>query len=386
MKVVAFIPVRCGSRSIPFKNIEPINGKPLIYWTASALSACETVDEVWIGTDCAEIATVVESLKLQKVKVYHRSPENATDEASTESVLLEFIQQYPDLHPESTLLLVQATSPLLQANHIEEALQKFSVGDFDSLLSCVGSKRFFWRQDGTPINYDYRQRPRRQNFAGWMMENGAFYIQKVAGILANQNRLGGKVGFYEMPDYTATELDEPIDWLITEKLMQHYLPAQPIHGAIRLVLTDVDGVLTDGSMYYGEMGDELKRFNTRDGMGFELLRKAGIKTGIITSENTQIVARRAAKIKADYLYQGQRDGGKLAAARLICEKETITLAEVAYIGDDLNCISLLEKAGLAACPADAVAEVKNIPGIRILTTKGGEGCVRELAEMILNGR
>lgn len=152
---------------------------------------------------------------------------------------------------------------------------------------------------------------------------------------------------------------------------------------IKLFLTDVDGVLTDGSMYYTESGDEFKKFNTRDGMGFELLRKAGIKTGIITSENTQIVARRAAKIKADYLYQGHRDGGKLTAALEICESEGITLSEVAYIGDDLNCISLLEKVGLAACPADAVEAVKAVPGIVLLHKKGGEGCVRELVEQIL---
>ncbi|WP_207507229.1 KdsC family phosphatase [Telluribacter humicola] len=153
--------------------------------------------------------------------------------------------------------------------------------------------------------------------------------------------------------------------------------------AIKLFLTDVDGVLTDGGMYYTESGDEFKKFNTRDGMGFELLRKAGIKTGIITSENTQIVARRAAKIKADYLHQGQRDGGKLAAALEICKQEGISLQEVAYIGDDLNCIELLKKAGLAACPADAVAQVKALPNIHVLKTKGGEGCVRELVEMIV---
>jgi 3-deoxy-D-manno-octulosonate 8-phosphate phosphatase (KDO 8-P phosphatase) len=152
---------------------------------------------------------------------------------------------------------------------------------------------------------------------------------------------------------------------------------------IRLFLTDVDGVLTDCGMYYTESGDEFKKFNTRDGMAFELLRKAGIKTGIITSENTQIVARRAAKIKADYLYQGHRDGSKLTAALEICKKEGISLHEVAYIGDDLNCIGLLEKAGLAACPADAVAEVKAVPGIRVMASNGGAGCVREFVEMLL---
>ncbi len=152
---------------------------------------------------------------------------------------------------------------------------------------------------------------------------------------------------------------------------------------IKLFLTDVDGVLTDGGMYYAENGDELKRFNTRDGMAFELLRRAGIKTGIITSENTTLVARRAAKVKADYLYQGQRDGGKLTAAEEICAKEGITLQEVAYIGDDLNCIPLLEKVGRAACPTDAVDAVKAISSIFVLFKKGGEGCVREFVEQIV---
>ena len=153
---------------------------------------------------------------------------------------------------------------------------------------------------------------------------------------------------------------------------------------IKLFLTDVDGVLTDGGMYYSENGDELKKFNTRDGMGFELLRKAGIKTGIITSENTKIVERRAAKLKVDYLYQGKREGGKLAAAKEICIKENITLENVAYIGDDINCMDLLEAVGLAACPADAVQTVKNIKGIYELTTRGGEGAMREFVEIMLS--
>lgn len=153
---------------------------------------------------------------------------------------------------------------------------------------------------------------------------------------------------------------------------------------IKLFLTDVDGVLTDGGMYYSENGDELKKFNTRDGMAFELLRKAGIKTGIITSENTEIVERRASKLKVDYLYQGKREGGKLAAAQDICEKEKITLKEVAYIGDDINCIDLLEAVGMAACPADAMLTVKNVKDIQSLTMKGGEGVVREFVEMLLS--
>jgi len=152
---------------------------------------------------------------------------------------------------------------------------------------------------------------------------------------------------------------------------------------IKLFLSDVDGVLTDGSMYYTESGDEMKRFHTYDGMAFELLRKAGIKTGIITSENTAIVARRAEKLKVDYLYQGHRDGGKLMIAQEICEKEGISLDEVAYIGDDINCRALLEAVGYKACPANARPEIKAIEGITLLATTGGSGAVREWVEMLL---
>jgi len=154
--------------------------------------------------------------------------------------------------------------------------------------------------------------------------------------------------------------------------------------AIKLFLTDVDGVLTDAGMYYSEAGDELKKFNTHDGMGLQLIREKGIKTGIITSENTKMVERRFNKLKLDYLYQGKREGGKLASVKEICEKEGISLSEVAYIGDDVNCFELLSNVGLAACPANALDAIKNIPGIIQMKKKGGEGCVREFLEMIIS--
>ena len=152
---------------------------------------------------------------------------------------------------------------------------------------------------------------------------------------------------------------------------------------IKLFLTDVDGTLTDGGMYYTASGDTMKKFNTRDGMGLQLLQKTGVKVGIITSENTDIVTKRAEKLGLDFLVQGKRDGGKLAAAREICETLGITLNELAYIGDDVNCAELLRNAGIAACPADALPQVKAITGIRIMSLKGGEGCVREFINSLL---
>ena len=384
MKTIAFIPVRGGSKSIPLKNIKPFCGKPLVCWNIEALETCPKVDQVVVATDSDEIWTTVEKQNYKKTILYRRSAENACDTASTESVMLEYIHD-AKLAEENIFMLVQATSPLTETIHFSEALQMYSKGEYDSILTCVRNFRFFWNEDGTSMNYDYMNRPRRQNFSGMLMENGAFYINTVKNILDNGNRLGGKIGIYEMPEYTATEIDEPDDWIILENLMRKYVLAHQIESkiTIKLLLSDIDGTLTDGGMYYSENGDEQKRFNTRDGMGMGMLREKGIKVGIITSEDRQLNQRRADKLKLDFFYQGKKNGGKLAVAREICQKMGISMHEVAYIGDDVNCIELLSAVGMAACPADADSRVKAIPGIHVMTKKGGEGCVREFCEMLM---
>ncbi len=380
--VIAFIPVRGGSKSIPLKNIKPFCGKPLVCWNIEALEACSTIDKVIVATDSKEIENVVVTRNHSKTTIYHRSAENASDTASTESVMLEYIN-YAKLQDDTVFMLVQATSPLTQTQHFAEALQVYASGEYDSMLSCVRNKRFFWNEDGSPLNYDYRNRPRRQEFAGMMMENGAFYINTVGNIIRDKNRLSGKIGIYEMPEYTATEIDELDDWMILENLMSRHVALQkPDYSQIKLFLTDIDGTLTDGGMYYSENGDELKKFNTRDGMGLKMLQERGIKVGIITSEDRKLNERRAEKLKVDYIRQGKKGGGKLAVALEICEEMGITLKEVAYIGDDVNCYELLSSVGLAACPADACEKVKNIQNIHVLARKGGDGCVREYVEII----
>jgi N-acylneuraminate cytidylyltransferase len=383
--VIAFIPVRGGSKSIPLKNIKPFCEKPLVCWNIEALEDCPVVDEIVVATDSDKIEEVITSKHYQKTIIYRRSAQNASDTASTESVMLEYIQ-YADLLKDTIFMLVQATSPLTQSVHFSEALDLYAEGHYDSLLSCVRNKRFFWSEDGLSLNYDYTHRPRRQEFDGIMMENGAFYINTVKNIMANGNRLSGRIGIYEMPEYTASEIDEPEDWFYLEDLMRRNILSKKNNSlkSVKLFLSDVDGVLTDAGMYYSEKGDELKKFNTHDGMGFRLLKEAGIKTGIITTENTKIVENRARKLNVDFLYQGKREGGKLEVAKEICEKEGITLEEVAYIGDDINCFNLLSSVGFAACPANALPRIKSIPGILNLQKCGGDGAVREFVEWILS--
>ena len=219
---IAFIPVRGGSKSIPLKNIKPINGKPLVYWTALAAEDSKIVDKVIIATDSKEIKDTVLSFGFKKLEVYDRNPENAQDTSSTESVMLEYIEK-SNLNPKDNFILIQATSPLLKSNYIDEMFEKLENSDADSIFSAVREKQFHWieTENGVePINYDYRNRPRRQEFQGILAENGACYINSVENILRDKCRLSGKITTYEMPAKTAYEIDEESDWLIIENLMK----------------------------------------------------------------------------------------------------------------------------------------------------------------------
>ena len=378
---IAFIPVRGGSKSIPLKNIKDFCGKPLVYWTVSALQETNEIDKIIVATDSEQIKQTVIDFGLSKIEVYDRKPENAIDTASTESVMLEYINAV-NLPDDTVFMLVQATSPLTQAKDFSAGLKMFFSGEYDSILTCVRNYRFYWNDDGTPKNYDYRNRPRRQDFHGTYMENGAFYISTVKNIKGSGNRLSGIIGIYEMPEYTAVEIDEPDDWAILENLMQrHILDKQLEIPEIKMFLTDCDGCLTDGGMYYSEKGDELKKFNTKDGMGFKLLREAGIITGVITGETKELNKARAKKLKLDVLEQGVND--KLALIKTLCRKYNIALENVTYVGDDINDLEAIKAVGFGCCVANGMPEVKSVAKY-VTQTPGGSGAIREVVEIIKN--
>jgi len=197
-------------------------GKPLIWWTIHALSKTNTVDEIIVATDSSKIENIVEDFGFEQVKIYHRSPLNATDQSSTESVMLEYIESVA-LDRNTRFLLVQATSPFTRPEDFKNALDLFHSTQCDSILSVVENKRFFWSKNGEALNYNYKNRSRRQDLEASLMENGAFYISTVKDILVSKNRLSGKVLPYIMPEYTGLELDEPMDWLQGEAIMKFLL-------------------------------------------------------------------------------------------------------------------------------------------------------------------
>ncbi|MGI0073234.1 MAG: KdsC family phosphatase [Nitrosotalea sp.] len=150
---------------------------------------------------------------------------------------------------------------------------------------------------------------------------------------------------------------------------------------IKIVLTDVDGVLTDGGMYYSDKGDIMKKFHVLDGMGVTLLRKKNIPTIIITKEKTRIVKQWTLKMKIEKLYDGIIQ--KEAMFDEICRHYKVQHDEVAYIGDDINDVELLKKVGLSATPRDGIKKAKDVCDY-ICRTSGGCGAFRELADLILS--
>ena len=388
---VAFIPVRGGSKSIPLKNIKLICGKPLVYWTIKAACGCSYIDRVYVATDSDIIKKTVESFKtgaetalFSKTEVIGRSADSASDTASTEFAMLEFAAKYQF----DNIVLIQATSPLLQASDLEHGFEVFETKGTDSVLSVVRQKRFHWENDDCgyahPTNYDVFHRPRRQEFEGYLVENGAFYITSKFDLIKSQNRVSGNIKVVEMNEDTFLEIDEPNDWGIAETLMKKRDISTPIDvSEIKMFLTDCDGCLTDGGMYYDENGNEMKRFCTQDGMGFELLKKVGIVTGIISGEDRELIKNRGKKIGADIVLLGVKD--KVKAIIELSQKYRINVHEIAYLGDDLNDIDAIHLVGLGCSVPNGTRGALEA-AIYVTKKAGGYGAVREVADLLVEAK
>lgn len=152
---------------------------------------------------------------------------------------------------------------------------------------------------------------------------------------------------------------------------------------IRLVLTDVDGVLTDGGVFYGADGEVMKRFNIRDGMGVERLREIGVEVGIITGEKSESVVRRAEKLNIEMVHLFCKD--KPAVVQEMIDQKKFSTEEIAFIGDDVNDIEAMKLVGLSAAPADAFFKAREQAHF-VCRRPGGHGAFRELAEFIIEAK
>jgi YrbI family 3-deoxy-D-manno-octulosonate 8-phosphate phosphatase len=381
MKKIAIIPLRKGSKGIIGKNKKKLFGRPLYQWVLTEAIFSE-LDKVFIYTDDTEIIEQInnEYFWTDKVEAKERSQESATDMASTEDAMVEFATKIN--HDFDILTLLQATSPLTSRNDINKCLGEIINKKYDSALTVVKTKRFVWSKEGESLNYDYLKRPRRQDFNGLFIENGAVYSINKEYFLKSNNRLGGKISTVEMSEDTLFEIDEIEDWLIVEKLIQHRLNSYKKRASkIKAMVFDVDGVFTDGTVGVSNDGELFKRFSLRDGMGFELLKESGITPIVMTSEDSNIVCSRMDKLKLKETYLGVKD--KFSRIEAVMNKLQLTRNEVAYVGDDINDLPNIASMGWGICPADAIETIKQNADI-VTSFKGGDKSIREAIEFIIN--
>lgn len=373
-KIIALVPLRGGSKSIPRKNIKPLAGRPLCDWAIR--SACDSgvFDEVWVSSDDEEI---LEYARRAGVQAHRRSEASATDQASSESVM----QDFADAHPEfDVICLIQATSPLTLPEHFQQAVALFKREQADALVTVSRKHVFIWSEDGNAVNYDPVQRPRRQDWAGELFENGAFYLTRKETFESEQCRLGGKIAVYEMPAHCAVEIDETEDWIIMETMVRRF-GYRPRGTEIRLLVLDVDGVLTDGRVWYSQQGEAMKTFSLRDGHGLALVRQHGVEVGIITGEENGFVTSRAAKLGIERIAMGRRE--KLEVLDAWREELGLEWEQIAYMGDDLPDLPCLQAVGLSGCPRDAEPEIRRSVDC-ITEARGGHGAVREFVNFLLD--
>lgn len=381
-RVVAIVPARGGSKGVPRKNLQPVGGVPLIVRAIRSLHATPEVDVVVVTTDDPEI----ESLARQAgAGVVVRPAELAADVSSSESALLHALEVL-DAHGvrPQVIVFAQATSPFIDPSDVSAAIKNVSDGRHDVVFSAFASHSFLWSDDPAGaggVNHDHRSRQRRQDREPQYQETGAFYVMAAEGFIEHEFRFFGRVGIQPVAEATAIEIDT-VDQLRVAQLMSSHAGRMSASGdepAVAAVVTDFDGVHTTDRVTVDEHGVESVTVNRSDGMGVARLRAAGIPVLILSTERNGVVAARARKLGVEAV-TGCDD--KLTALREWAAGKGIPLSDVAYLGNDVNDLDCLRAVGWPVAVPEAHPHVLHAARV-VLSRRGGDGAVRELAERVL---
>lgn len=379
MKKIGCIPLRQGSKGIPGKNKRKMVGRPLFTWVLGE-AIFSDLDVIFVFTDDEDIIDFIakEYKWTSKVKAVKRSAESASDTASTEMAMLELCDTLN--YNFDVFCLLQATSPFTKREDINNCLNALDASH-DSALTVVNTHRFLWNENGTPINYNPLQRPRRQDFNGLLIENGAVYTCKKEVLLKHKNRLGEQVAIVKMHEDSLLEIDSESDWVAVESLLIERQKREKQSKKITHVVLDVDGVFTDGCITYSKDGELSKVFDMRDGMGLEILRQFNVEVIVMTSEHSELVAKRMEKLKIKQVYLGVKD--KYTLLHKIIQDQNVMLSNIAYVGDDVNDLTNICSVGWSLAPNNATAVVKQHADI-VLSKNSANGAIREACQFIMN--
>ncbi|MDP3949302.1 acylneuraminate cytidylyltransferase [Microbacterium sp.] len=376
---VAVIPARGGSKGVPRKNLRRIGGVPLIQRAVRAAAAAEHVDLVVVSTDDDEIA---ELSVAAGARVIRRPAEISGDTASSESAVLHALDALESAgETVDIVVFIQATSPFIPSDRIDAAVDEVRSGRYDSMFSAHETYGFLWRRDddqaAAAINHDAARRPRRQDREPHYLETGAFYVFQADGFRRAGHRFFGRVGIVEVPELSAVEIDDEQHAAVASALAP--LMDQPESIDVKAVVTDFDGVHTDDTALVDAEGREQVRVSREDGMGVARLRRAGIPMLILSTEVNPVVRARADKLRVPVRH-GIDDKEEALAAW--AAENGIALADIAYLGNDVNDLPAMRIVGWPVAVANAHPEVRAAARV-VLEKSGGQGAVRELIERVL---
>lgn len=391
MKAVCIIPARGGSKGIPRKNLIDFCGHPLLAWSILQARQAERVEEIYVTSDDPEILAVANQYGAHPIE---RPAEIAGDTATSEEALqhaLDHIRTVKGKDPEVVAFL-QCTSPLRTPDDIDGAVEALEAEGADSLFSMAVLEDFCaWSeqdQELRSLTYDYLHRGRRQDRKPLYLENGSIYLFRPQVLARYNNRLGGKIAMFAMESWKSWEVDSPDDIVLCAFFFQRhdlgrYASAVrsdlPAYQEIELLVYDFDGVMTDNRTIVDQNGKESVIVSRADGLGIDMLRKRGLRQLILSTEANPVVRARAAKLKLPVIGNCPN---KLAALENYAQKHRINLAKVIMVGNDLNDLDVMQAVGWPVSPSDGHPMVRMISKM-ILSSQGGQGVIKELAENIL---
>ncbi len=378
---ILIIPVRGGSKGIPNKNLQTVNGISLIE-RAIKTSIRANLDEIIVSTDSSEIKKI--SKKYSRIKVHDRSEESSSDTASSESVILEVIKDLGFNWPKnSSIGFYQVTSPFVESKTIDECFNLVEKGY--SAFTARNFHAFVWRlsKSWVSVNHPIDKRFRRQDLEKEVIETGALYCFPLNDFLLKQYRFCSepKPVIVEN-DITALEIDS-IQELELSKLIATQFEISNFNEfkdikLPKIIFTDFDGCLTDDKVKINIFGRETVKANRKDGLAIKRLKKLGIDVVISTSETNKVVDVRARKLKIEVL-KGLEN--KVEAITNYLHSKSLTWADTWYLGNDINDLGAIEKAALSLCPLDAAPEVFESAKV-VLSRRGGEGLLSEIASRL----
>ncbi|MFG3195253.1 cytidylyltransferase domain-containing protein [Streptomyces sp. NPDC048208] len=388
-RVLAVIPARGGSKGVPAKNLAPVGGVPLVARAVRACLAAPAVTDVVVSTDDAAVAAAA---RAAGAEVVTRPAAIAGDTATSEAAVLHALDAFEERAGAAVdvVLLVQCTSPFLLAEDIGRVAGAVARGGADTAVTVAPFHGFVWRDDdpaepgtGHGVNHDKAVRPRRQDRPQDLLETGAAYAMDATGFRAHEHRFFGRTELVRTDPARVLEIDDPHD-LARARALAPLLDtapagALPTLADVDAVVLDFDGTQTDDRVLIDTDGREFVSVHRGDGLGIAALRRAGLPTLILSTEQNPVVAARARKLRLPVLHGIDR---KDVALKQWCEEQGIAPERVLYAGNDVNDLPCLALVGWPVAVADAHDAVRGAARA-VTTVPGGRGAIREIAGWLL---